>query len=62
MMANRLAIVGFGFLAVAMTGAIMLITDFLYGSTNTIIVTIVVGLRLTLLCYVVPVRRLAVER
>jgi hypothetical protein len=62
MLANRLAIVGLGFLAVAMTGAIMLITDFLYGSTTTIIVTVVVGLGFAFLWYLVPVRRLAVER
>lgn len=31
-LSNRLAIAGLGFLALAMTGAIMLITDFLFGS------------------------------
>ena len=34
---NRLAILGMGFLALAMTGANMLITDVLYGSTLTIV-------------------------
>jgi Family of unknown function (DUF6328) len=34
-LANRFAIVGLGFLALAMTGAIMLITDLLFGSTVT---------------------------
>lgn len=62
MMANRLAIVGLGFLAIAMTGAIMLITDLLYGATTTIVVTIVVGLGFALLWYLVPVRRLLAER
>jgi hypothetical protein len=62
MMANRLAIVGLGFLAIAMTGAIMLITDLLYGSTTTVVVTVVVGLAFALLWYLVPVRRLVVER
>jgi Family of unknown function (DUF6328) len=62
MMANRLAIVGLGFLAVAMTGAIMLITDLLYGAATTVVVTIVVGLAFALLWYLVPVRRLAAER
>jgi uncharacterized membrane-anchored protein len=62
MMANRLAIVGLGFLAIAMTGAIMLITDLLYGAATTIVVTIVVGLAFALLWYLVPVRRLAAER
>jgi MFS family permease len=62
MMANRLAIIGLGFMAIAMTGAIMLITDLLYGSTTTVIVTIVVGLGFAGLWYLVPVRRLAAER
>ena len=38
-LANRLAIVGLGFLALAMTGAIMLITDVLFGSPATIVFT-----------------------
>jgi hypothetical protein len=58
MMANRLAILGLGFLAVAMTGAILLITDLLYGRTTTIVVTIAVGLAFAVLWYVIPVRRL----
>jgi hypothetical protein len=62
MTANRLAIVGLGFVAVAMTGAIMPITDFLYGSTTTIIVTVAVALAFAFLWYLVRVRRLAVER
>jgi hypothetical protein len=43
-LANRLAIVGLAFLAVGVIGAIMLITDILYGTTTMIIVTVVVGL------------------
>jgi hypothetical protein len=35
--ANRFSIVGLFFLALAMTGAIMLITDYLFGSTATIL-------------------------
>jgi hypothetical protein len=34
---NRFAIIGLFFLALAMTGAIMLITDYLFGSTATIL-------------------------
>ena len=37
--ANRFSIVGLFFLALAMTGAIMLITDYLFGSTATILMT-----------------------
>jgi Family of unknown function (DUF6328) len=61
-MANRLAILGLGFLAIAMTGAILLITDVLYGTTTTLIVTVAVGLAFALLWYLIPVRRLVAER
>ena len=36
-LANRFAIAGLAFLALAMTGAIMLITDVLFGTTATIV-------------------------
>jgi Family of unknown function (DUF6328) len=62
LMANRLAIVGLGCLAVAMTGAILLITDLLYGSTTTVIVTIAVGLTFALLWYLIPAQRLIADR
>jgi hypothetical protein len=62
LMANRLAIAGLGFLAIAMTGAIMLITDLLYGSTLTVVVTAGVGLAFAVLWYLVPVQRLVTDR
>jgi uncharacterized membrane-anchored protein len=62
MMANRLAILGLALLATAMTGAIMLITDLLYGTATTVIVSVGVGLAFALLWYLVPVRRLSVDR
>jgi hypothetical protein len=62
LMANRLAVLGLGCLAVAMTGAILLITDLLYGSTTTLIVTLAVGVAFATLWYLVPVRRLVVDR
>jgi Family of unknown function (DUF6328) len=62
LMANRLAIVGLGCLAIAMTGAILLITDLLYGSTTTIIVTTLVGLTFALLWYLIPAQRLIADR
>ncbi len=36
-LSNRLAIIGLGFLALAMTGAVVLITDFLYGTLLTVV-------------------------
>jgi hypothetical protein len=62
LMANRLAIVGLGFLAIAMTGAILLITDLLYGSTLTAVVTVAVGIAFAALWYLIPVQRLVTDR
>jgi Family of unknown function (DUF6328) len=55
---NRLAIAGLALLAMAMTGAITLITDFLYGSTTTAIAAGLVALLFAVLWWVIPVRRL----
>jgi len=59
--ANWLAVVGLSFLAVAMTGAIMLITDMLYRSTTVAIVAGCVALLFALVWYAVPVRRLLAQ-
>ena len=62
-LANRLTIVGLGFLALAMTGVVFLITDLLYGSTATTVAAGITGLAFALLWYVVPiVRRLQRSR
>jgi Family of unknown function (DUF6328) len=55
--ANRFTIVGMALLAAAMTGAILLITDLLYGSTTVTIVSAVVAVMFALLWYGVPLRR-----
>jgi hypothetical protein len=58
-LANRLTIVGLGFLALAMTGVVYLITDVLYSSTATAVAASATGLAFALLWYVVPtVRRI----
>jgi high-affinity Fe2+/Pb2+ permease len=55
--ANRLMIAGLAFLALAMNGAIVLITDVLFGTTATIITGVVfLGLYATA-WYVLPLRR-----
>ena len=59
---NRLAIVGLGLLATAMTGAITLVTDFLYSSTTTTIAAALVALLFATLWYGIPLRRLAQNR
>jgi len=55
---NRLALVGLALLATAMTGAITLVTDFLYSSTTTAIAAGGVALLFFVLWAVIPVRRL----
>ncbi len=59
---NRLAIIGLGLLATAMTGAITLVTDFLYSSTTTTIAAALVALLFATLWYGIPLRRLAQNR
>ena len=56
--ANRLAIIGLGFLALAMTGAVMLITDVVFGATATVAVTTAsVFLMFLTLWYALPLVR-----
>jgi hypothetical protein len=56
--ATRLAVVGLALLAAAMTGAVTLITDFLYHSTTVVIVAAAVALLFALLWFAWPVKRL----
>ena len=60
--ANRLTIVGGVFLALAMTGAIWLITGYLYGDTITAVAAVVVAGMFAVLWYVVPLLRLRQQR
>jgi hypothetical protein len=54
---NRFAIVGFGFLAAAMTSAVLLVTEYLFGSTTAIICTVGAAIVLYGFWYVAPVTR-----
>jgi hypothetical protein len=56
-LANKLAIAGLGFLALAMAGAMWLITDMLYGTTATVTVTVATLLVYLVLWYVIPIVR-----
>jgi Family of unknown function (DUF6328) len=58
-MANKLSIVGFAVLAAAMTSAVLLVTDYLYDSTTSVIATIGAGTVLYGLWYVLPLVRRA---
>ena len=56
---NRIVILGLLLLAIAMTGAVLFVTDFLYSSTTTIAAAGGVGLAFAVLWYAIPLRRLA---
>jgi hypothetical protein len=56
---NRIVILGLLLLAVAMTGAVLFVTDFLYSSTTTIAAAGGLGLAFAVLWYLIPLRRLA---
>jgi hypothetical protein len=57
LMANRFAIAGFAVLAAAMTSAVLLVTDYLYSDTTSIVSTIGVGVVLYGLWYAAPLTR-----
>ena len=59
---NRIVIVGLAFLAVAMTGAVLFITDVLYGAPTPAVVAAAVALGFSLLWFAPPLRRLADRR
>lgn len=56
-LANRLTIAGLGFLALAMTGAIMLITDVLFGSVATAVFSAAAAAMFAMLWGFLPLRR-----
>jgi hypothetical protein len=60
--ANRLTIAGLTFVALAMTGVVALVTDFVFGRTTTLITTFLVAIALALLWYGLPLRRRQVLR
>jgi Family of unknown function (DUF6328) len=57
---NRYAIAGFGFLMLSITGAVLFITDFLFGVTATVVATAFIVAMMGLFWWVLPLRRRAV--
>ncbi|MFL5883982.1 MAG: DUF6328 family protein [Thermoleophilaceae bacterium] len=55
--ANRFALVGFAFLGIGMTGAILLVTHFLFSAGTSIIATAVAAALFSTLWYLLPLRR-----
>src|SRR5918995_171995 len=60
--ANVLAIVGLAFLAVALTSAVLFVTDFLFGRTTSVTVTAICGLLVLGLWYALPLSRFLATR
>src|SRR4051794_25831079 len=60
--ATRLAIVGLALLALAMTGAVMFVTDFIYETPTVTVTTVCVALLFAVLWYAIPIRRLLGRR
>lgn len=56
--ANRLAVLGFGVLGVALTAAILLVTHFLYSDVLSIVTSVLAGATFLGLWFVLPLRRL----
>jgi hypothetical protein len=55
--ANRCTIVGLSFLALAMTGAIVLITSVLFGTIATVVTGVAAAIAFVTVWYVLPLRR-----
>ena len=62
LVSNKFAVVGLGLLAAAMTGAILFVTDFLFGAATTVVTTVFVALAFALLWYAIPLQRLRERR
>ena len=58
-MASRLTIVGLALLALAMTGAVLLVTDFLFGDTTVAITVAATGFMFVFLWFAMPLIRRA---
>jgi hypothetical protein len=56
--ANRLALIGTGFLALAMCGAVAMVSHLVFGETATIVSSALVGVTVVALWYVSPLMRL----
>jgi hypothetical protein len=57
LVANRFAVAGSVFLAIAMTGVILLVTDVLFGTLVTVLATGLVAVTFAIVWYAVPIRR-----
>lgn len=56
--ANRLAMIGLTALAIAMTGAVMLVTDYVFNSATMIACGVGIGVGFVVIWYILPLRHL----
>ena len=56
-MANRFALAGFAFLGLGMTGAILLVTNFLFSTETAVIATVIAASMFVTFRYALPFRR-----
>ena len=59
---NRIVIAGLALLAIAMTGAVLFVTDVVYGTTTTTAAAGGVALAFAVIWYAIPLRRMAAGR
>ncbi|MEA2418770.1 MAG: hypothetical protein QOE60_976 [Thermoleophilaceae bacterium] len=59
---NRIVVAGLALLAIAMTGAVLFVTDVVYGTATTVAAAVGVALAFALLWYAIPLRRMASRR
>jgi hypothetical protein len=59
---NRIVVVGLLLLAIAMTGAVLFVTDFLYGNTTTTVAVAAVAAAFGVLWFAIPIRRIVAGR
>jgi uncharacterized membrane protein len=57
MAGNVIVVAGLGLLAIAMTLAVVLVTDYIYGTATTVAVAIGAAVAFALLWYAIPLRR-----
>jgi uncharacterized integral membrane protein len=56
-LANRLTVTGLGFLALAMTGVVLLVTDFIFSTPVTVVCTTLAALMFASFWFALPLRR-----
>ena len=59
---NRIVVAGLALLAIAMTGAVLFVTDVVYGTTTTTAAAGGVALAFAVIWYAIPLRRMAAGR